>query len=629
GAAHTMLTVITENTPHQASHDDISARYSFTKERQPSIIATWNIGKAFTIEEEFFASWRQTVIIRRVRVKNNTPENRRVKVQAAFYPNFILFDTLKTNLKDMVIEGNGFLKTQIYAQQDANIDQRWITVDLGSFGPTETKTMEFVYLAGDTKQDIFSTNAQSLIDDDKDEWTKLSHFECDVPGYNNLLESSLLGLRSVVANEGKMDAGLWQYNAEWVQDSSAALMACVYSGRFDMARALMKRIMETMVNESGSPMEASRFVADDMMELNQSGQLLYALWVYWVWTGDDAFDNHWDKVKAVANNILKQNFVDSASGLLHNKREFWERTESMGVQDGFELSHQVLCMIGLEKLAAYAAKDHKDDAAKWGDAAKKMKDALINNPKYSLVADGHFVKRKTMTGDVVKTITPPDKNALPAGVPLATEDQNFIDPDAADVLPIIYDVVESNSALATGTLAFVEKLWNERWDTGGYGRYDVTSEPDSPGAWTFPTVFIARAYAAVGDSEKVKRVLDWLGSVQGGKGGGWFEFYGSRPVPPLPPVGIVAYAWSEIVALFVRDMIGLRPTADSLVIRPKLLAGIKSYSGTVRFRDTRITLTVTSGAPSAKLNGAPVQMQNGEATIPLPLKDNPVIEISV
>jgi hypothetical protein len=46
-------------------------------------------------------------------------------------------------------------------------------------------------------------------------------------------------------------------------------------------------------------------------------------------------------------------------------------------------------------------------------------------------------------------------------------------------LPIAFEFIDPKSALAQKRW-HLEALWNQRWNLGGYGRYHVTSEPDSP-----------------------------------------------------------------------------------------------------------------------------------------------------
>jgi GH15 family glucan-1,4-alpha-glucosidase len=426
-----------------------------------------------------------------------------------------------------------------------------------------------------------------------------------------------------------MDAGMWQYNAEWVGDACAAAVGAVHAGNFDVAKAILVRVMKTMVREDGSPAEASRFVTDDMVEMNQSGQLLLALWTYGAWTGDDLLGSNWSTVEKIVEFLLRPAVLDK-SGLLHNRRDFWERTEMLGIKDGFELSHQACVIAGLGRILEYAkANDHKENVTKWEPVWKKMGDTMLLDPKFAMVADGRFVKRKSMTGEVVSAIVPADRTALQKGSPLAAEDLNSIDPDATLVLPIIYGLVPPAGDIAQKTLVHVEKLWNQRWQSGGYARYDVSSEPDSPGAWPFASIFIARANALAGNSSKVQQVLDWLVAAQGGQGGGWFENYGDRVVPPLPPVGFVPYAWGEMLTLFVRELLGFRPDEKQMVVRPKLLAGITSFKGRVRYREGYIDVSIAQGAPAAVLNGKPLTVQAGEVVLPAKLEERSTLEITL
>ena len=61
--------------------------------------------------------------------------------------------------------------------------------------------------------------------------------------------------------------------------------------------------------------------------------------------------------------------------------------------------------------------------------------------------------------------------------------------------------VDPAGPVARKTLESLEELWNQRWTMGGYGRYHVSSEPDSPGPWPIASIFMARAYLEAGDDE--------------------------------------------------------------------------------------------------------------------------------
>ena len=148
-------------------------------------------------------------------------------------------------------------------------------------------------------------------------------------------------------------------------------------------------------------------------------------------------------------------------------------------------------------------------------------------------------------------------------------------------------------------MASVERLWNQAWTNGGYGRYDVSSEPDSPGAWPFASVFVARASIETGASAQVWRVLRWLNQTAGAPSGAWFEFNGPRLSPPFPQVGIIPWTWAELTLLLVHHILGVRPGAADLRVRPRLPAGLTHVHARLPVRDgwLRVDLRSSPEAP--------------------------------
>jgi hypothetical protein len=205
-------------------------------------------------------------------------------------------------------------------------------------------------------------------------------------------------------------------------------------------------------------------------------------------------------------------------------------------------------------------------------------------------------------------------------VPLTTEPICCLDPDASGALPIALEFVDPQSELAQKTLAHLETLWNQRWSIGGYGRYHVTSEPDSPGPWPFATLFIARAYHEAGDYEKAARALQWLLQVQGGEAGSWFEFYGPRPVPPCPQVGIIPWTWAEIIIFFVHHLLGVRPDVDGLLIRPRLLPELKFVKARLRVHGYKVDLNIRRAEKAegrtASVNNQALALDEGKLLLP-------------
>ena len=263
--------------------------------------------------------------------------------------------------------------------------------------------------------------------------------------------------------------------------------------------------------------------------------------------------------------------------------------------------HQLFVSLGLAGAARVARALGRDsEAARWDQAALDLRNALSAHPIYAFGGARGIIKRRALDGAVQEAIAPQPGSGLPPGVPLASDGPHLLNPDTCCVLPIAFRLVDAAAPVSVATLAHVEALWNQAWDGGGYGRYDVSSEPDSPGAWTFASVFVARALVEAGDSARVWRILKWLATTEGSAAGAWFEFNGPRLAPPFPQVGIVPWTWAELVLLFVHHILGVRPEAGGIRVRPRLLAGMGGVDARIPVRDgcLRLELRADSSAPA-------------------------------
>jgi hypothetical protein len=460
----------------------------------------------------------------------------------------------------------------------------------------------------------------------QDYWTGCTQLDCSDPKLNHLFAASCAQLPAVISASGKMDGSFWQYNLEWVRDQALVTVGLTMAGRQELAQTILERILRQFVTGQGDTVDSSRVRAPAEVELDQNGALLYALWNLWAWRGEPAIDlirRHWQKIVAVAEFPLQNVFWDKDSRLLKNTREFWERHAAYGVAEGYELAYQFFVAMGLEKAAIMAARlGQTQQAARWREAAATIKTAMLTHSRFAMIEDGHFIKRRLASGEVQRTLAVPDRSILFPSVPLTTEPVCYLDPDASEALPIALEFVDPQGELARKTLAHLETLWNQRWSIGGYGRYHVTSEPDSPGPWPFATLFIARAHHEAGNYEKVTRALHWLLQVPGGEAGSWFEFYGPRPVPPCPQVGIIPWTWAELIVFFVHHLLGVRPGLDGLLIRPRLLPELKSVKAHVRIRDRWIDLEIYRAQKTeerrAVINGQTAVLEEGRLLLPSP-----------
>jgi hypothetical protein len=212
-------------------------------------------------------------------------------------------------------------------------------------------------------------------------------------------------------------------------------------------------------------------------------------------------------------------------------------------------------------------------------------------------------------------------------VPLRTEKNHRLYPDATMALPMALGLVEPRSPLALKTLDELEQLWNSRWSDGGYDRYNTSSQPDQPGPWPFATCFLLRAQHEAGLYDRSRRTLDWLNTVQGGRAGTWFEEISSVRSQEMA-CGLIPWTSGEIALFVIRHWLGVRFEAGRLVLRPNLYPDSPSVSADLRFRRGRLHIEIDGGGPirSARVNGVKVKPKpDGSVALPADFGSGTVI----
>jgi hypothetical protein len=265
---------------------------------------------------------------------------------------------------------------------------------------------------------------------------------------------------------------------------------------------------------------------------------------------------------------------------------------------------------------------HDAEAARWDEAAGQLRNALLADPTYALCDARGFVKRRGLDGTVQDAISALPGSGLPPGVPLAGGGPHLLNPDTCCVLPVVFGLVDPAAPVSRATLANIDVLWNQDWDTGGYGRYHVSSEPDSPGAWPFASLFVARALVEAGESARAWRILRWLASTDGSAAGAWFEFNGPRIAPPFPQVGVIPWTWAELILLFVHHILGVRPDTDGVRVRPRLPAGLRGVDARIPIRDGWLELELRAD-PAAPAD-ASFLVPYGRGAMPLIARVRPL-----
>lgn len=566
----------------------------------PAVRIRWAAGEC-EVTERLWCMGREAALVREVDVKNSGSAAVEVRTLAVLRPNSLLFDEYEVNRAEARLEASGYHRLELSAAGGGQALEREVEVKLGSIAPGEIGHARFVLTLDRPGSTWTGASLKSALVEAASFWRNRATVKTGDEGLDGMFESSVRGLRSVVAESGKMDGGLWGYNLEWVRDASMAASGAIMAGHAETGAAMLERIMTRMISANGAALDSSFHRPPETIELDQNGQLLCTLWTHWAWTGSDALiRKHWRKIRAVADFALDPVYRDARTGLVKNTREFWERSAPHGVREGYELAYQCWNIAGWRRAAEMARLMADEESAKrWLGAADLMQRSFLSDRQYSFVREGRLVKRLLANGEPQTVLEPPRRDSLPPGMPLRVEPVSYCDPDAASVYPMLLGIVDPADAIARRTLESMEALWNQRWNNGGYGRYHVTGEPDSPGPWPFASLFIARAHMEAGDSEKVWRTLRWLQSVPGGRGGAWFEYYGDRPVPPLPPVAVIPWIWAEIVTLFVHHLLGVRPDPQGITIRPRLLEGLNAASADLRVNGHLLRLRIRRGAGGA------------------------------
>ncbi len=489
-------------------------------------------------------------------------------------------------------------------------------------GPAEAKQVDtflFVQIPGGELEPLASRARtavdalEPLVDSTRRHWAAVSSVATKDLTVQQIFDKARFGLAGMIADDGTMDAGIFEYGAQWVRDTSNTALGALHAGHFELARAALVRILTTMVSAQGATMIAGAFDAPDREQFDQMGELLQCLRAYRDWTGDDTLvREHRDLLLALIERPLLAVFRDD-TGMVHNRREFWERT----FDDAYELAYQTYVILGLEEAIELApALGAEDRVARWRTEAERIRHAVLSHPTRSLVSKGRLIKRRDVNGEIADALT--NFKGYAPDAPMSTETHHRLLPDASVALPIALGVVDPRSKLVRNTLDDLEQLWNTRWSDGGYDRYHTSAQPDQPGPWPFATCFILRAQHEAGLLDRSRRSLEWLNTVQGGRAGAWFE-----EIPSIRSLnqscGIVQWTSGELALFVVRHYLGVRFEHGALVIHPILYPASPPISANLRFRQSRLELQIDHAGPWRKafVNGKAVKLgTNGTLRLP-------------
>jgi hypothetical protein len=465
-----------------------------------------------------------------------------------------------------------------------------------------------------------ATNSNSLdksVAASKEYWSKISTIQAEDELVDRLFNNTRFALYAIPSEQGIVKVGPFQYGREWVRDLSNITLGMTSAGHFELSRAILEHIIRDMITDDGVTMIGSLYADPNREQLDQTGEYLHALRYYIDFTGDTSLvTTYREKLLTFIERPLRPEFRD-ATFMVHNKREFWEQT----LTDGYELAYNVYVYLGLREAAKLASLlDAENQVPRWNKAADEILNAMLSHPKYSLVDNGHFIKRRNVTGEVTSRLTNPNPKGN-QDVPSVVMEHHCIYPDTSQALPIALRIVDPKSELAKNTLDELEKLRDTRWFGGGYDRYDSSSSINTPGPWPFATCFVLRAQHEAGMLDRSRRTLQWLGDVEGGNSGSYYEeiplIHGSEQ----KKTGIVQWTTAEIPFFFVRHYLGIEFENGDIVIQPSLYPNSPPVKADIRFRHGRMKIKISGHGPIKKaiINGNAVKVRP-DGSIKLPKK---------
>jgi hypothetical protein len=469
---------------------------------------------------------------------------------------------------------------------------------------------------------LAASSARKEEEQTKRTWAATSHLNTKDRTIQELYDKARFGLPGMIADDGTMDAGIFEYGRQWVRDTSNTVLGAIQTGMFEAVRATLERVLNRMITDEGATMIGSSFDQPDMEQFDQMGEFLDSLKAYRDWTGDDSLlRKHRAKILALIERPLQPRFRDE-TGMVHNHREFWERN----FEDGYELAYQAYVVSGLRDAAEMAsALGAEEKAEGWKREADGILQAMLSHPTRALVAEGHLIKRRNVTGEVADLL--PHWQSFQPDVPLRTEKSHRLYPDTTMALPITLRLLDPRSPLALRTLAELDPLWNSRWSDGGYDRYNTSSQPDQPGPWPFATCFLLRAQHDAGLYDRSRRSLEWLNTVQGGRAGAWFEEISSVRSQQMA-CGLIPWTSGEIALFVIRHWLGVRFEGGKVILKPNLYPDGPPVSADLRFRAGRLHLEIDGSGPvkSARVNGVKVKPNpDGSVTLPVGFSSGNVI----
>ncbi|MCL5020410.1 MAG: hypothetical protein M1339_01845 [Bacteroidetes bacterium] len=398
------LEIVMGNYPFVALGQNTVTRWVY-QDGIPRVEAVWWAGGIQVIEKIFAVAGMNTFVrsitLRGAAIIGNENVTLRLGVPEGNiekFPDAILFSGAKGRIAVVVPQSD------VTTRVDKNYLDIAATVAPGSeqtfntFIVTQIPSGEMEEMVG--RMGRVNTGNQFLAET-RAEWARVSSVKTGDSVVQHLFDNVRFTLPGYLSDTGIMDAGVFEYGGQWIRDASNTAVGLLQIGKFRLVHNLLSYMMDRMITPDGATMISSSYEKPENEEFDQMGELWEAMKDYYYWTGDASLlKKNAAKLIAMTNRPLMPEFMDS-TGMVHNKREYWERF----LTDGYELAYQTWVIQGLHDAIDLA---HVIDAGKyvrvWRMAKDKMLKTMLTDRKMGLVSDGALIKRRALDGDVVDTV---------------------------------------------------------------------------------------------------------------------------------------------------------------------------------------------------------------------------------
>ena len=350
----------------------------------PAVEAVWWAG-GLRVTERIFALADRDAFVRRIDIASvNLASAEQVTLRLSLPPGVC------ARRDGLLIRkaGNVGLALGVIGPQPSRAMPEQCALEIGplSIAPGKSATVDTLLLAEIFPADVAASwpsaslvksGLPAALERTRSRWATTSSIRTDDRVVRELFDRARFGLPGLVADNGAMNAGIFEYGGQWVRDTSNTLLGMVQAGHFELARQGFEHVLNDMISDDGKTMIFGDFEKPDREQFDQMGELIHALKAYRDWTGDDSLvREHRAKLRALIERPLRPEFRD-ATGMVHNRREYWERI----LDDGYELAYQTYVALGLRDAAELAGPlGAEDRAATWRAEADRIQHAMLSHP---------------------------------------------------------------------------------------------------------------------------------------------------------------------------------------------------------------------------------------------------------